>query len=152
AGSPGQTMTGPMRILIPLAAIAGGAAVGLTVGLALRGLSSHWHASDAASTPASRTGAASTHDDKKAPRARPVPIEQSSLAAQLAHNLATTTGVTKWLCWWDAIEKAKPEDFPALARLANGNAIATRLVAQRWVETAPKHFFQTLVAASRAGN
>jgi hypothetical protein len=70
----------------------------------------------------------------------------------LARNLAATTGVTKWLCWWDAIEKAKPEDFPALARLANGNAIATRLAAQRWVETAPKHFFQTLVAASRTGN
>jgi hypothetical protein len=139
-----------MRILIPLAAIAGGAAVGLTVGLALRGHSSPARANDAASKPVYKTG--QTNSDKKTRRARPAPLEQSPLATRLAYNLSTTTGVTKWLCWWEAIEKAKPEDFPALARLAKGNAIATKLVAQRWVETAPRQFFQSLVAASKAGN
>ena len=141
-----------MKFLVPLAAIAGGAAVGLAVGVALRGLSTRAHSRESAAVSLSKAAPPEARNDGKARRVKPVPMDGSPLTTRLAHNLTTATGVTKWLCWWDAIEKAQPEDFPGLARLANGNAVAMRMVAQRWVETAQRHFFQTLVAASKAGN
>jgi len=63
-----------------------------------------------------------------------------------------TKGVTRWLYWWDAIEKAGAADFPRLARLAQGNRVATRLVAERWAELAPKQFFEALRSAAKQGN
>src|SRR5581483_5215031 len=74
--------------------------------------------------------------------------DDSPLATQLARDLAQSTGVKRWLFWWDAMEKAAPADFPRLAKLARGNRGATKLVAERWAELAPKHFFDTLRTAA----
>jgi hypothetical protein len=63
-----------------------------------------------------------------------------------------SSGVTRWLYWWDAVEKAVPSDFPRLARIAEGDSAAMRLVAERWVELAPREFFNTLVSTSKTGN
>jgi hypothetical protein len=60
-----------------------------------------------------------------------------------------SSGVTYWLYWLEALEKATPTDFPRLARLAQGKPAAMRFVSARWVEVAPRHLFDTLVAASR---
>jgi hypothetical protein len=59
-----------------------------------------------------------------------------------------SSGVTRWLYWLEAIEKAQAPDFPRLARLAHDNPAALRLVAKRWAELYPRHFFDTLAAAS----
>jgi hypothetical protein len=57
-----------------------------------------------------------------------------------------STGVTRWLYWLEAIERATPADFPRLARLAKGNPTATRMLAERWAQLAPRHMFDALVA------
>ena len=75
----------------------------------------------------------------------------SPLATQLERDLSMSSGVTRWLYWLEAIEKASSADFPRLARLAQGNATATKLLAARWVEVAPRHLFDTLVAAAKDG-
>jgi hypothetical protein len=59
-----------------------------------------------------------------------------------------SSGVTRWLYWLDALEKATPQDFPRLARLAQGDSTALRFVAARWVEVDPKHMLETIAAAS----
>ena len=81
---------------------------------------------------------------------RHLPIgDDSPLATRLEKDLALSSGVTRWLYWLEALEKAAPSDFPRLDRLARGNPAVLRLVAERWAEFAPRHLFDTLVAASK---
>lgn len=75
--------------------------------------------------------------------------DDSPLATQLERDLSMSSGVTRWLYWLEALEKAAPADFPRLARLAQGNATALRFVAARWAEMAPRHMFDTLLAESK---
>jgi hypothetical protein len=70
--------------------------------------------------------------------------DDSPLATQLARDLALSSRVARWLYWLEAIEKASLSDFPCLARLANGDTTATRLVASRWVQLDLPHLFSTL--------
>src|SRR5262249_32740448 len=49
------------------------------------------------------------------------------------------------------LEKAAPSDYPRLARLAQGNSYAFKLVAQRWAEFYPQHMLDCLVAANTGG-
>jgi len=77
--------------------------------------------------------------------------DDSPLATKLERDLSMSSGVTRWLYWLEALEKAAPADFPRLARLAQSNSIAMRFVAARWVEVDPRHMFDTLVAASNSG-
>ena len=78
--------------------------------------------------------------------------DDSPLATKLERDLSMSTGVIKWLYWLEAIEKAAPSDFPRLARLAQANSTAMRFVAARWMELAPRHLFDTIVAESRNGS
>src|SRR5206468_2351045 len=78
--------------------------------------------------------------------------DDSALATKLARDLSMSSGVTRWLYWLAAIEKATPADFPRLYRLAQGNAAATRLVSDRWIELFPRHVFDTLVAGFKEGH
>ena len=66
-------------------------------------------------------------------------------------DLAKASGVTRWLLWLQAIEKAQPADFPRLAQLARDNPAALQFVAARWAEIAPRHLFNALVAATKGG-
>ncbi|MBM3834977.1 MAG: hypothetical protein FJ403_17225 [Verrucomicrobia bacterium] len=75
--------------------------------------------------------------------------DDSPLATQLERDLSMSSGVTRWLYWLEAIEKAKPADFPRLARLSQGNPTATRFLALRWVELDAGHLFDTLFASPR---
>ena len=132
-----------MRILISSAAIVTGAVLGLAAGLVWRQPHGLKNGSRVESS-LGQTGSSSSHAARKAHGA----ADDSPLATQLAADLNRSTGVDRWLFWWDAIEKATPADFPRLAKLARGNRGATRLIAQRWAELAPKHCFDTLRAAS----
>jgi hypothetical protein len=78
--------------------------------------------------------------------------DESPLATQLEQDLSMSSGVTRWLYWLEALEKAQPADFPRLIRLAQGNGTTMRLVSARWVEVAPRHLFDTLVSAARRGD
>jgi hypothetical protein len=78
--------------------------------------------------------------------------DDSPLATKLEHDLSMSSGVTRWLYWLEAIEKAVPSDFPRLARLTKGDPTALRFLATRWAEIAPRHLFETLVAASKIPN
>jgi len=70
--------------------------------------------------------------------------DDSPLATQLERDLSMSSGVTRWLYWLEGVEKARVSDFPRLARLAHGDAAATRLLAARWMELDLPHLFHTL--------
>ncbi len=78
--------------------------------------------------------------------------DDSPLATKLEHDLAQASGVARWLYWLEALEKAASADFPRLARLARNNPAALQFVATRWAEIAPRHFFDSLVAAAKDGH
>jgi hypothetical protein len=91
----------------------------------------------------------STREKASGPR---TVADDSPLATKLGQDLSMSKGVKAWLLWLEAMEKARPADFPPLARLARNNPAALRFVTARWVEIAPRHLFDTLVAAVRGGN
>lgn len=140
------------RILIQLFIIAAGAGLGLAIGFALRG----HRVPDSVEPPAVRaeSSIASTGQTTRAAGRSPEvrPNDDSPLATQLERDLSMSSGVTRWLYWLDAVEHAAPTDFPRLARLAQGNGPAMRLVSARWVEIAPRQLFDTYLAAIKAGN
>src|SRR5882672_3609176 len=127
-----------MKIFINAAIIVVAAGLGLAVGFVWRGKPGE--SFNSAGLPvASQTNlfrftrkftTVRTHDD-------------SPLATQLERDLSMSSGVTRWLYWLEAIEKAAPADFPRLLRLAQGNPAAVRLVEARWIEAAPRHLFNT---------
>src|SRR5262245_5155271 len=78
--------------------------------------------------------------------------DDSPLSTRLESNLANSSGVTRWLYWLEALEKATPSDFPRLARLAENNPAALQFVAARWAEIAPRQMFDFLVASARNGS
>lgn len=138
-----------MKILINTLTIIVAAGVGLVVGFAWRGKSG----SVATAVPSQASVPALTSTSPASPlhRASTMKIvranDDTPLATQLEHDLSMSSGVTRWLYWLEAIEKAVLPDFPRLARLANGNTTAARLLAARWVELDPRHLFDTIVAA-----
>ena len=75
--------------------------------------------------------------------------DDSPLTTKLERDLSMSSGVTRWLYWLQALEKAAPADFPRLVRLAQNSPTALRFVAARWAEVAPRHMFETLIAASK---
>ncbi len=77
--------------------------------------------------------------------------DDSALATKLAHDLAMSSGVTRWLYWAEALEKAAPGDFPRLLKLAKDNPGAMRFVATRWAQVAPQSFFNYLAGVFKAG-
>jgi len=79
-------------------------------------------------------------------------FDDSPLTTELERKLSSSSGVTNWLCWMGALEKAQPNDFPRLLRLARGHAAAWDIVVNRWAEIAPRQMFDALVAASKSGN
>lgn len=73
-------------------------------------------------------------------------FDNSPLATALERDLSMSDGVTRWLYWLEAIEKAQLTDFPRLAQLAHSNPIALQLLAARWIDLNPRHLYDTLVA------
>jgi hypothetical protein len=143
-----------MKILINSLVIVVAAGVGLAVGFGLRakfGRTSHVVESLAANSALSAATQPKLFGSPKQ-RSPARANDDSPLATKLERDLSMSSGVTRWLYWLEALEKAAPGDFPRLARLAQGNATAMRFVAARWVEVDPRHMFDTLVAASKSGS
>jgi hypothetical protein len=74
----------------------------------------------------------------------------SPLVKKLENDIAMSKGVTRWLTWLETLEKAEASDFPRLFDLAQNNPDLMKLVATRWAEKFPRHFFDTVLA--RFGN
>src|SRR5258708_7579001 len=139
------------RTSIPFLVISCGIAIGLGTGVGLRKFfAAAANLTDRSGIAVDTTDAARSQSGKKLGRVGR--DDDSPLATKLSHDLSISSGVTRWLHWWDAVEKAVPSDFPRFARIAEGDSAAMRLVAERWVELAPREFFNTLVSASKTGN
>lgn len=138
--------------------IVGAAAIGVCLGFVVHGGRHPRVAADAVSSdlPSASAGVGLHHRTNAASSGstlgKPQGIDDSPLATQLARDLSMSEGVTRWLYWMQAVERATAGDMPRLARLAAGNATATRLVATRWVELAPRPMFDTLAAWSVPGS
>src|SRR5688572_23152487 len=128
-----------MKILVNSLAILIAAAVGLGVGFLLRGKPKHQQVASVNSEPQTISKSLSALRREAVPR-----IDDSPLATKLARDLSMSSGVTRWLYWLEALDKAQPADFPRLVRLAQTNDTALRFVTARWVEIAPRHLFDTL--------
>ena len=92
-----------------LAAVCFGAAAGLCVGRYLR-----THTNIATATPSLQAkrsalvAASKTNEQRSAMRV-------GSAAAKLEQDLSMCADVTRWLYWFEALEKAQPADLPRLA-------------------------------------
>lgn len=129
------------RNLVIIAAVAG-----LSTGFVLRRVQ-HPPAVDRAQDAAAAAGGKPPAARASGKQDRPA---LSPLAAGLEQQLAISSGVSRWLAWMDALERAKLSDFPHLARLAKGNTVVLRTIAARWIELSPVHLFDSMIAAERA--
>lgn len=139
------------RILFHAIVVCLAAALGLAAGFFLRGKhAAHVTAEGLEKTmaPALRDSPVTSSRVSKS-SAGPGLRDDSSVAAKLERDLSMSSGVTRWLYWFEALENASASDFPRLHRMAEGNAAASRLVSQRWIELHPRHLFDTLVQAGQ---
>ena len=145
-----------MKLLINSVIILTGAAIGLAVGFVLKkptkalGTSTVIEVSNAGTINAASSEVRRARSPFNA-RSRSILRDgDSSLATKLERDLSLSSGVTRWLYWLEALEKASPADCPRLAQLAQGNSTLVRLVAARWAEMNPQHMFETLVSRHAA--
>src|SRR4051794_22204893 len=113
-----------MKIVFHSLTVVVAAGLGLLTGNAIRSKSEH---SIIASMPEHLVGA-KTHlkSNSISRRGDSNAGFDSPLATRLAHDLSLSAGVTRWLYWLEAIEKAQPSDFPSLLRLAKENPAALK--------------------------
>lgn len=140
-----------IKILVNSVVIVCAAAIGLAVGFVLRGKRAPETAE--ASAIAASPNLTDSKSGRREGRGTRIRFnDDSPLATKLEQDISMSSGVTRWLYWLEALEKAAPSDFPRLARLAQGNATALRFVAAKWAEVAPGHLFDTMMAASQQGD
>jgi hypothetical protein len=136
------------KTIVQIIAMIGAAGLGLAAGWALRGnffnSGNPENLADAAPSLQHEPG-----KSQKRPGARLQ--DNSTPATELERHLSTASGATRWLYWMEALEKAQLADFPRLARLAEKDPTAARLLAERWIELDPRHLFDTIAAASKRG-
>jgi hypothetical protein len=141
-----------MRLIFNSTLMIAAAGLGIAAGFALRG---RIVSGNSASATSARASTAPSISNSASDTSRPAlvrGVDDSPLATRLEHDLAMSSGVTRWLYWLQAMEKALPSDFPRLARLAQSDPAALRLVARRWAELYPQHLFHTIMASPASGN
>jgi len=136
-----------MKLFLNSLVVIAGAGIGLTVGFALRGKPKNPEAPVAIIPVQPEPKQIGLLNQRPAVAAN----DDSPLATRLEQDLSGASGVTRWLYWLDALEKATPADFPRLLHLAQGNPAVMRMVEARWVAVAPRHLFDTIVAWSKGG-
>ena len=97
-----------------------------------------------------RKYASSSFDAKASKSLRARKGEEERLRSQQTRiNLEESDGCERWLHWISAIENASLHEFPQLARVAHGNESFLQLLAQRWFDRDPWHFFHSLEKESK---
>src|SRR5437870_1223650 len=134
-----------MKIVVNSVVILAAAAIGLAAGFALRTKRIAQTSESAAVTPAAPDVPQSSRITESGETPGLRANDDSPLTTKLERDLAKSSGVTRWLCWLEALGKAEPADFPRLARLAQNNPAALQFVAARWAEIAPRHLFDSLI-------
>ena len=129
--------------LKPFLLLALSAVSGLAAGFGLRALRHPHPAAPSAANAHART--LSPHPPQLA-KNRP-----SALATTVENDLSLSTGVTRWLVWMTAVEKASLDDFPHLARLAREIPGAVRMLGARWMEISPQTLFDACQHAEAQG-
>ena len=76
--------------------------------------------------------------------------ERKGAIRQTKSNIEQAEGSERWLYWISALENASLDDFPQLARVAQGDESFLQLLAQRWFDADPWHFFRTLEEESNS--
>jgi hypothetical protein len=141
-----------MKIVVHVMIILAGAGVGLAVGYVLRAKpAAISRTTEAGTASVMKSGVFKSNSSFVTSAQKNAKLEDSSLVAQLERDLSMSSGVTRWLYWLEALEKATPADCPRLARLAHGNSSLVRLLAARWVELDPRHMFDSIVANQGPG-
>jgi hypothetical protein len=138
-----------MKVLFKILVLTLAAGVGLAVGFALRRNQSFPNTEAEAGNATVESAEGLKHEPKS--RGKSAPLDDSPLATQLERDLSMSQGVTRWLLWFDAIERATLADFPRLIRIAKNTPAAMRLLTDRWIEIGPQHLFDTLVAVAKGG-
>src|SRR5207249_8255452 len=138
-----------MKIIVNSVVVLAAAAIGLAAGFALRSKRVS-QASESAGVALAAPGIPQASGIRAADETPELRVnDDSPLTTKLERDLAQSSGVTRWLYWLEALEKAMPADFPRLARLAKDNPAALQFVAARWAEIAPRHLFDSLVVAAK---
>src|SRR5262249_17523705 len=106
-----------LRALLILVA----AGLGLAIGGAWRGRRDQEPSVESRETTTSNTSARLSRPGTAGDRADSKAKDDSPLATQLERSLSISSGVTRWLYWLEAIEKAAVSDFPRLAMLAKSD-------------------------------
>ena len=140
-----------MKIIVNSVVVLTAAAIGLAAGFALRSKRVS-QTSESVGVALAAQGIPQASGIRAADETLELRVnDDSPLTTKLERDLAQSSGVTRWLYWLEALEKAMPADFPRLARLAQNNPAALQFVAARWAEIAPRHLFDSLVAAAKDG-
>jgi hypothetical protein len=139
-----------MKILIHSLIILAGAGLGLAIGFVWRKPAAPSEKTiEIRSVEVGSTAVGRTQSSFIARRGA-IRTDDSPLVTKLERDLSMSSGVTRWLYWLEALERATPADCPRLAQLAQGNSTLVRLVGARWAEMNPQHMFDTLVARQDA--
>src|SRR5262245_57297713 len=140
-----------MKILVKFLLVLCAAGLGLGLGFILRGKSVSNGQDVATANADSSTKQLGGKFANSKQISRAPAVDDSPLATKLERDLSMSRGVTRWLYWLEALEKATLTDLPRLARLAEGNSTIVRLVADRWLELNPRNLFDTVAAMSTTG-
>jgi len=139
----------PTRILVHILVIGCSAGLGFGVGIMLRQKPAGNAAEASIAADSSTSNGPVAPASGSRPPAPRLPQVAVPLPTQLERDLSMSRGVTNWLYWMDAIEKASPADYPQLVTLAENNSGAMRLLTDRWIDLDPRGLFDTLVAATK---
>ena len=136
-----------MKPITRISIFLGVALIGIGVGFITRGLVGGSDAPAQMSASGVKVQDAKMHSTDNATWPPGMVNDDSPLVSKLEQGLSTTTGVTWWLHWFEALEKAKLPDFPKLRRLAQRNVAAQRLLALHWMELDPNDLLRNVPPA-----
>lgn len=137
--------------------IAGSAVLGLAAGFGISALRQPAGSASSDSTASGSAKAAAASDNTAAGNAsRPGPGGRppggSGLTDKLRTDLSLTHGVTRWLVWMTAVEKAGPNDYAQLARMAKDLPGALNMLGARWIDRDPAGLFELCKDPAQAGS
>lgn len=137
--------------------IAGSAALGLAAGFGISALrqpsalgTNPNGTGDAASASASSQNAAAANAARPGPGGRPP--GDTGLTEKLKTDLSLSHGVTRWLVWMTAVEKAGPRDYAQLARMGKDMPGALNMLGARWIDQDPAGLFELCTDPAKAGS